>query len=227
MTGMSLDLSADVVALTETIVDIESVSQNEAELADAIEAALDGRRAPRGDAHRPLAGGPDEPRPRGTRRDRRTHRHGAAQPQPPGAQRRRQAARAGHLRHEGRRGGGAPTGAVGRRAEPRRDLRLLRGRGDRRRPQRARHHRQAAARPGRGRLRDPDGAQRRGRRGRLPGHAAGRGHRPRRARPLRALPGAGATRSTRRARSSAAWGSTTHASRSSTGWSTTRASTPC
>ena len=37
---MPLDLTADVVALTEALVDIESVSQNEAQLADAIEAAL-------------------------------------------------------------------------------------------------------------------------------------------------------------------------------------------
>ncbi len=40
MTDMSLDLSADVVALTESVVDIESVSRNEKALADAIEQAL-------------------------------------------------------------------------------------------------------------------------------------------------------------------------------------------
>ncbi len=40
MTDMSLDLSQDVVALTEAVVDMESVSQNEKALADAIEAAL-------------------------------------------------------------------------------------------------------------------------------------------------------------------------------------------
>ncbi|MCW2847784.1 MAG: succinyldiaminopimelate desuccinylase [Marmoricola sp.] len=40
MTGMSLDLNADVVALTEALVDIESVSQHEEVLADAIEVAL-------------------------------------------------------------------------------------------------------------------------------------------------------------------------------------------
>jgi succinyl-diaminopimelate desuccinylase len=39
---MVLDLSADVVALTETIVDVESVSRREGPLADAIEAALRG-----------------------------------------------------------------------------------------------------------------------------------------------------------------------------------------
>jgi succinyl-diaminopimelate desuccinylase len=39
---MSLDLSSDVVALTETIVDIESVSRNEMALADVIEEALEG-----------------------------------------------------------------------------------------------------------------------------------------------------------------------------------------
>src|SRR5689334_25275077 len=37
---MSLDLSSDVVSLTEAVVDIESVSQHEQELADAIEEAL-------------------------------------------------------------------------------------------------------------------------------------------------------------------------------------------
>lgn len=37
---MSLDLTSDVVALTEAVVDIESVSRNEQELADAIEQAL-------------------------------------------------------------------------------------------------------------------------------------------------------------------------------------------
>jgi succinyl-diaminopimelate desuccinylase len=39
---MSLDLTSDVVALTEAVVDIESVSRNEKELADAIEEALSG-----------------------------------------------------------------------------------------------------------------------------------------------------------------------------------------
>ncbi|MCW2806992.1 MAG: succinyldiaminopimelate desuccinylase [Marmoricola sp.] len=42
MTDMSLDLTADVVALTESVVDIESVSRNEKALADAIEQALAG-----------------------------------------------------------------------------------------------------------------------------------------------------------------------------------------
>ena len=37
---MVLDLSDDVVALTEAVVDVESVSRNEQGLADAIEAAL-------------------------------------------------------------------------------------------------------------------------------------------------------------------------------------------
>jgi succinyl-diaminopimelate desuccinylase len=39
---MSLDLTSDVVALTEAVVDIESVSRNEKALADAIEEALAG-----------------------------------------------------------------------------------------------------------------------------------------------------------------------------------------
>jgi succinyl-diaminopimelate desuccinylase len=42
MTGMPLDLNADVVALTESVVNIESVSQNEKALADAVEQALTG-----------------------------------------------------------------------------------------------------------------------------------------------------------------------------------------
>jgi succinyl-diaminopimelate desuccinylase len=42
MNAMSLDLNADVVALTESVVNIESVSQNEKALADAIEEALVG-----------------------------------------------------------------------------------------------------------------------------------------------------------------------------------------
>jgi succinyl-diaminopimelate desuccinylase len=42
MTDMSLDLTSDVVALTEAVVDIESVSRNEKALADAIEEALTG-----------------------------------------------------------------------------------------------------------------------------------------------------------------------------------------
>ena len=37
---MGLDLSADVVTLTQTIVDVESVSRNEQHLADLVEAAL-------------------------------------------------------------------------------------------------------------------------------------------------------------------------------------------
>ena len=40
MTDMSLDLNADVVTLTEAVVDIESVSGNELALADALEEAL-------------------------------------------------------------------------------------------------------------------------------------------------------------------------------------------
>jgi succinyl-diaminopimelate desuccinylase len=40
MTAMVLDLSDDVVALTEAVVDLESVSRNEKGLADAIEVAL-------------------------------------------------------------------------------------------------------------------------------------------------------------------------------------------
>ena len=39
---MALDLSVDAVQLTEDLVDIESVSGNEQEIADAVEAALRG-----------------------------------------------------------------------------------------------------------------------------------------------------------------------------------------
>ena len=42
MTDMSLDLSSDVVTLTEALVNVESVSQHEQELADLIEQALSG-----------------------------------------------------------------------------------------------------------------------------------------------------------------------------------------
>src|ERR1700752_2308011 len=40
MGGMSLDLNNDVVSLTAALVDIESVSRNEQEIADAVEWAL-------------------------------------------------------------------------------------------------------------------------------------------------------------------------------------------
>src|SRR4051794_4883783 len=40
MSHVELDLSADVVTLTERLVDIESVSRNEQAIADAVEAAL-------------------------------------------------------------------------------------------------------------------------------------------------------------------------------------------
>src|SRR5688500_16853070 len=42
MTGMGLDLTADAVTLTQQLVDIESVSGNEAAIADAVEQALAG-----------------------------------------------------------------------------------------------------------------------------------------------------------------------------------------
>ena len=40
MGSVDLDLTADVVTLTEQLVDIESVSRNEQAIADAVEAAL-------------------------------------------------------------------------------------------------------------------------------------------------------------------------------------------
>ena len=42
MPAMPLDLTQDAVSLTRDLVDIESVSGNEAAIADAIEAAFDG-----------------------------------------------------------------------------------------------------------------------------------------------------------------------------------------
>ena len=67
---------------------------------------------------------------------------------------------------------------------PRRHVRPLRGGGDRVGVQRAAAARGERPPPARGRLRDPDGAVQRRRRGRLPGHAPGRGPQHRGARAL-------------------------------------------
>ena len=115
--------------------------------------------------------------------------------------------------------------AAGARADPRRHLRLLRLRGGRGRAQRARAA-SAATRPEllAGRLRGPARADQRRRRGRLPGHAAGRGHRPRRARRTRPGPGRASTRSTPRATVlRPAGGVRGRRPVESTGWTTTRA----
>ena len=169
--------TADAVALTEDLVDIESVSGNEQEIADAVEAALRGldhlevqrfghtvvARTDLGRAERVVIAGHLDTVPLNdnlpARRDER------------------RAARAGHLRHEGRRRG---------RAAARRD-----DAGDRTATSptcstSARRSRPSATASScspqshpdllAGRLRDPDGALRRRRRGRLPGHPARRRH---------------------------------------------------
>ena len=53
-----IDLSLDAVALTEALVNIESVSRNEQAIADAIEEALRGARPPRGAPARQHASSP-------------------------------------------------------------------------------------------------------------------------------------------------------------------------
>ena len=57
---MGLDLSDDVVTLTQVLVDVESVSRNERELADLVEEALRRLDAPRGhpDSAIPSSRGP-------------------------------------------------------------------------------------------------------------------------------------------------------------------------
>ena len=111
------------------------------------------------------------------------------------------------------------------RAQPRRDLRLLRPRGGRGRQERPRPDRAQQPRLAGRRLRGADGADQRDRRGRLPGHAcaptsccAATG---------RTRPGRGwaRTRCTRRARCCAGWRRTTRSRSRSTAWSTARGST--
>ena len=129
---------------------------------------------PERDAPGQHRGGAHRPGPRRAGGARGPPRHGAGQRQLPQPPRRGggDPARAGHLRHEGRRRGDPAPGGHRARAGARRDLRALRGRGDRGGAQRAQDGRRAAPRPARGRLRDPDGALQRRRRGRLPGHPA-------------------------------------------------------
>ena len=92
----------------------------------------------------------------------------------------------GHGRHEGRRRRPAPARPAGPRAVPRRHLRLLRGRGDRRRVQRAGRTWSATGRSPRRRLRRPARTHQRRGRGRLQGHAARRDRHQGGRRPLRA-----------------------------------------
>ena len=222
----TLDLTADAVTLTEQLVNIESVSRDEQAIADAVEAALRALAAPHRHpprqhhrrAHRPRSRASASSSPATSTRSRSTttcpaRREGDA------------AARPRHLRHEGRRRGHPAPRRDRARAQPRRHLHPLRGRGDRRRAQRPLPARPERPRADGRRLRDPDGAVQRRRRGRLPGHPPRRGPYDGGARPLRAQlarrqrhPRAGEVlrrlEDVRRP----------HA-RSSTGWSTTRAST--
>ena len=184
---MGLDLSADVVTLTRTIVDVESVSRNEQHLADLVEAALRSlehlevtrignsvvARTDLGLGERVVIAGHLDTVPLNDNlpaRDDGTLLHGLGTCDMKGG-----VAVALRLAHDV-----VP-------AQPRPDLRLLRVRGDRGDPQRPAPDRRRASRPGRGRLRDPDGAQRRRGRGRVPGHDPGRGARPRRGRTLRTV----------------------------------------
>ena len=226
MSAVDLDLTADVVTLTEPLVNIESVSRNEQPIADAVEAALRPlphlevtrrghtvvARTDLGRAERVVIAGHIDTVPLNDNLPAPQRRHAAARPR--------------HLRHEGRRRGHPAARRDRARAGPRRHLHPST------RPRRSRRaQRPAASSPQSdpeliaGRLRDPDGALRRGRRGRLPGHPARRRHRPRRARPLARGPGRASTRSTAPARSSTGSRRTSRARRSSTGSSTTRAST--
>ena len=182
---MELDLSADAAALTAALVDTPSVSGDEEQLAGAIEAALTAlphlsverfgnsivARTSLGRAERVVLAGHIDTVPLAGNL--------------PAARRRRPALRLRDQRHEvGGRGaatpGGRPAGAG-----PRRDLRVLRLRGDRGREERSRAPQPEPPRPaGRG-FRGAHGAQRVRDRGWLPGDDAGRGHRDRAARAQR------------------------------------------
>ena len=185
-TTTALDLTTDVISLTAAVCDIESVSLDEEPLADAVEAALrdlahlDGRpaigntvvaRTELGrDERVVLAGHIDTVPLTATRRTCR----------PAGSRAGRGALGPRHGRHEGRRRRHAPDRPRGARAEPRRHVRLLRGRGDRLEVQRPAARRGAASRADRRRrLRRAARADRRPGRGRLQGHPARRGRRPR------------------------------------------------
>ena len=95
--------------------------------------------------------------------------------------------------------------------DPRRHLRLLRGRGDRGALQRAQAPGRDPPGPAGRRLRRAHGALRRRRRGRLPGHPARRDPPDRPARPQRPLVAGRATRSTPRPTSWRGWRSTSRA----------------
>ena len=183
-----LDLSADAVTLLEQLVNIESVSQNEQQIADAVEAAL------RPLAHLTVSRHGNTVVARTVARPRRSGSSSPATSTPCRSTRtcRRVATatllrRPGHLRHEGRGRGDAQDRRDRAGAQPRHHLPVLRGRGDRERVQRPAPALAERPGPAAGRLRDPDGALGRRHRGGLPGHAARRRDRPGRARPLGAL----------------------------------------
>ena len=132
-----IDLSLDAVALTETLCNIESVSQDEQAIADAIEEALRGldhlevtrhgnslvARTDLGRDERVVIAGHIDTVPLNDNlpvRNDGTILHGL-----------------GTCDMKARGRGGAATGGHGDRAAPGPDLRVLRVRGDRRRPQRA------------------------------------------------------------------------------------------
>ena len=171
---MPLDLSADVVTLTQQLVDIESVSHHEQEIADAVEAALRAlphltvtrrghtlvARTELGRGERVVIAGHLDTVPLNDNLPSRLEDGILARPR--------------HLRHEGWRRGDAQARRRPHRARPRPHLHLLRGRGGRLGPQRAAQAHRERPRPAGGRLRDPHGAEQRRRRGRLPGHDARR-----------------------------------------------------
>ena len=174
MVDMDLDLTADVVTLTQQLVDIESVSHHEQEIADAVEAALAAlphltvtrrghtvvARTELGRGERVVIAGHLDTVPLNDNLPSRLEDGDPARPR--------------QLRHEGRRRGDAQ--ARRRRPAPNRDLTFIFYEAeevdsvhnglrklDRERP-----------RPAAGRLRDPDGAEQRRDRGGLPGHDARR-----------------------------------------------------
>ena len=99
------------VALTRALVDIESVSRNEKEIADAVEEVAARRAAPERRAARQHRHGPHRPGPAAAGGPRRPPRHRADRRQPAVHGGRRPDVRLRHLRHEvGRRAGPAPRG---------------------------------------------------------------------------------------------------------------------
>ena len=203
-----LDLTRDVVALTEDLVDVESVSLGEARLADLIEAAL--RALPHLEVDPPgqLAGRAHRPRAARARRGGRPHRHRAARRQPAVPQRRRpRCTGCGTCDMKG--GVAVALRLAHDVVEPDRDLTFVFYEAEEidGALQRPGPDRRAAARPAGGDFAILMEPTRRGGRGGLPGHHAGRGRAPAASAPTPRGPGAASTRSTGPPRCSA--GSTT------------------